>query len=260
MVIKLKADDPLNQRTYKAVKNFNEKRLRVEKSGKGYTPEKASVRMLKQYAKNRRELTKQVELLEKFNRMGKSSYTVVENKAGGRTNRWKYGWLKANLPEARKYWQKRFDYQKELYETDFHYPVRQERMLNTKRVLELLNKNISEMQTYQLKSVEKYILKMQQEENLRKEDYKNFMAGVADGMKRIGYSDYMIDQFFQKFTQLTPEQFWKMYQESDLITDIYVNIIQSDPKTDEVYDEGLLEAKIMALFKYIDESIAKYKS
>ena len=46
-MVKLRADDPLNLRAYRAVKNFNEKQRRVERSGKGYAPDRVSIKEIK---------------------------------------------------------------------------------------------------------------------------------------------------------------------------------------------------------------------
>ena len=110
-MVKLKANDPLNLRAYRAVKNFNEKQRRVERSGKGYAPDRVSIKEIKSRYTKRSDLLRVVRQLEKFNQMGRRAYDVIENQGGGRTNRWRYEYTKANLNRARKYWQQRLAYQ-----------------------------------------------------------------------------------------------------------------------------------------------------
>ena len=255
----IKYDDELNKRLYRTVKNFNEKRQRVERSGKGYAPNKVSIKNIRQRYTTRRELIKELNLLEKFNRMGKSSYQVIQNKAGGRTNRWRYEYMKAWQQEAINYWQKRLEYQTKLYKSDTHYPVREENMENTRRIVNLLKKDVSQLQTHEMKSFSWYITKMQQEKNLRAKDYRNFMSRISEVMQNLGYTEEFIDDFFKKFTKLNPDQFWKMYQESDLIRNIYDTIIPSPDKLKHPISEDDAQNKILKLIMYIDETIAKYK-
>lgn len=255
----IKYDDALNKRLYKAVKNFNEKRKRVEASGKGYTPDKVSIKGIKERYTKRSELLKELNQLERFNKMGKSAYQVVENRAGGRTNRWRYDYMKSWQKEALNYWQKRLDYQTELYKSDYHYPVREENMLHTEKIVNLLKTNLEDLPTHKLKSVQWYITKMQQEKNLRATDYRNFMARISDVMENLGYSESFINEFFDKFTKLNPDQFWKMYQESDLIRNIYDTIIPSPDRTKHPISEEDAQNKILRLINYIDETIEKYK-
>ena len=78
-------------------------------------------------------------------------------------------------------------------------------------------------------------------------------------MENLGYSDKDINQFFDKFTVMNPDDFWKMYQETDILRDMYANIIQSDPNGDLPVSEADARDKINVLFDYIDYYIAKYK-
>lgn len=249
----------LNERVRKAVKNFNEKQRRVEASGKGYAPERASVREIKRRYTKRSELLKEVALLERFNKMGKSAYQVIENKAGGRTNRWRYEYMKSWQKEALNYWQNRLAYQQKLYESDFHYPVRQENVENTKKIVQLLSTNLEDLETSKMKSFQWYIKKMQQEKNLRATDYRNFMSRIDEVMDNLGYSEQFRNEFFNKFTKLNPDQFWKMYQESNILRDIYETIIPSPDKVKRPISEEDAQNKILTLVNHIDETIEKYK-
>lgn len=257
--MKLKANDPLNIRAYRVVKNYNEKQRRVEASGKGYAPERVSVKELKNRYTKRSDLTRVLNQLEKFNKMGKKAYQVIENQGGGRTNRYRYEYTKANILRARKYWQSRYAYQLELYKSDTHYPVRQENVENTKRIIALLETPVQFMTTSQLKSAQWYIKKMEQEKNMRATDYRNFMTRISEVMASMGYDDKEIDAFFEKFTQMNPDDFWKMYQESNVLRDIYENIIPSEPKNGMPLDETDAKNKVEKLLKEIDKTIAKYK-
>lgn len=257
--MKLKRNDPLNIRAYRVVKNYNEKQRRVEASGKGYAPERVSVKELKNRYTKRSELTRVLNQLEKFNKMGKKAYQVIENQGGGRTNRWRYEFTKSNVLRARKYWQSRLAYQMELYKSDTHYPVRQENVETTKRIVALLSTPVQFMTTSQLKSAQWYIKKMDQEKNLRASDYRFFMSRIAEVMQNMGYTEKYINAFFEKFTQMNPDDFWKMYQETDILRSVYENIIQSDPHGDLPVDETDAENIIATLFSYIDKYIEKYK-
>ena len=258
-MVKLRANDPLNLRAYRAVKNFNEKQRRVERSGKGYAPERVSVKELKERYKRRSDLTRAIHQLERFNQMGRKAYDVIENQGGGRTNRWRYEFTKANLNRARKYWQQRLAYQMDLYESDHHYTFKQENVENTKRIVQLLSNPVQFMTTSQLKSAQVYINKMEQEQNLRASNYRFFMSRISDVMENLGYSNKEINAFFNKFTVMNPDDFWKMYQETDILRDIYANIIPSDPNGDLPVSEDDARDKIDVLFDYIDYYIEKYK-
>ena len=258
-MVKLRADDPLNLRAYRAVKNFNEKQRRVERSGKGYAPDRVSIKEIKSRYTKRSDLLRVVRQLEKFNQMGRRAYDVIENQGGGRTNRWRYEFTKANLNRARKYWQQRLAYQMDLYESDHHYTFKQENVENTRRVVKLLSNPVQFMTTSQLKSAQVYINKMEQEQNLRAKDYRFFMSRISDVMENLGYSDKEIDAFFNKFTVMNPDDFWKMYQETDILRDIYENIIPSDPHDELPVSEADARDKIGVLFNYIDYYIEKYK-
>lgn len=257
-MVKLKANDPLNRRAYRVVKNFNEKQRRVESSGKGYAPERISVKELKTRYRTRSELTRTLNQLEKFNKMGKSAYQVIENQGGGRTNRWRYEYTKANVLRARKYWQRRLAYQMDLYTSDTHYPVRQENVENTQRIVALLSTPTQFMTTSQLKSAQRYIARMDQEQNLRASDYRFFMSRISEIMENLQYSEKEINEFFEKFTKMNPDDFWKMYQETDILRDIYENVIPS-PKPNQTVDEADARDKIKTLYENIGSYIDKYK-
>lgn len=215
----IRYDKDYNAKINRVVRNFNQKRNRAIKRGFKYVPPALTVSELKARYENRADLNRELRLISKFNKDKDEALKVIETTGGAKAIKWEMDYLKANIRNAKEYYDREIS---KVQHLDTEMNVTKKEYLNnliTKRNyldLELAQLDPSQLRTYR-KTIDEYLYA-----NERKaQGYRNWMTEVEQIMRILGYSNETIDEFFEGFDELTPEQFLRMYQQSAIVSRIY---------------------------------------
>lgn len=215
----IRYDKDYNAKINRVVRNFNQKRNRAIKRGFKYVPPALTVSELKARYENRSDLNRELRLISKFNKDKDEALKVVETTGGAKAIKWEMDYLKANIRHAKEYYDREI---KKVQHLDTEMNVTKKEYLNnliSKRNyldLELAELDPSQLRTYR-KTIDEYLYA-----NERKaQGYRNWMTEVEQIMRILGYGNDTINEFFEGFDELTPEQFLRMYQQSAIVSRIY---------------------------------------
>lgn len=219
-----------NEQAQRIVKSYNQKLTRAKNRGLSHLPEKQSLRELRQQFPNRNELSKHLTQLKTFNEMGSSAFDIIETKAGGKLSRYELYYIKANLKDTKEFYDKLIDDAQGYFENDPYSIARRDYVLNLQAKRNYLSRNLMDLDQSGIKSFQKYIDYANNFDRLNAIGYRNFLKGVTDVMELQGYDDDMINMIYDKVSELTPAQFFKMYHENDVIDKIYDLIVSPNHK------------------------------
>lgn len=215
----IRFDKNYNREINRIVHNFNQKRNRAIKRGFTHLPPRLLVSELKSRYDTRSELNRELALIESFNKGRDDSLKIVETSGGAKAIQWEYDYLKANINQARAFFDRQI---KEASDLDTTMVVaKAEYINNLKAKREFLDLELSELSqpdfnTYR-STVNDYLY--DNTRNLRA--YRNWLQEVEVIMKHLGFDNKTINQFFSGFEELTPRQFLNMYRQSGLVSRIY---------------------------------------
>lgn len=242
-----------NKEIRRIVYNFNRKRQRAIKRGFSYLPPKQYVSELKGRYKTRAALDRELKSIEAFNLMGKTAFEVMETLGGGRVSRYQMDYMKSHLRSTKAFFDRRIKEAKELYEEDRNIIARREYLFNLEEKRKYLDLDIDYLDESGLKTFEKYTRQAQTYnlDNARK--YRNFLAIVEQAMDMVGFSNETKDSFFAKFNNLSPAEFIKLYQRSNMIQRVYDLYVSSTQLNTDDEDASRI---LTNLTERIDEEIA----
>ncbi|MBO7716700.1 MAG: hypothetical protein J6S85_24250 [Methanobrevibacter sp.] len=256
----IKFDDNLNERIRRIVKNFNAK-VRYNKyktRGKGMLPEKISVRTLKdKYSdKSRSELEKQLKLYQSFGQ--REALDITEN----RLSKWEKNYFKANLQKTKDFYDKEIDELNRISNEGIDYQIKfSERLLTLKAQRAELDKDLSDLTESQIKGFRRYFEYAERSEITKAKAFRHYLNQLERTMDNLGYSKAEINDLFNKFNQLTENEFMEMVRHEDLIDRVY-DLIDS-PKERGIYElmaeEDDARSTIDAILDESNDIIAKYK-
>lgn len=215
----IKYDKAYNAEIRRIVHNFNQKRNRAIKRGFTHLPPLMTVRELKLRYTSRKDLNRELRLLERFNKDRDEALKVVETSGGAKAIQWELNYLKSNLRYAKEFYNREIEKAISL-ETPLTIS-KMEYLNNLKAKRDYLNLELTELSPSQLKTFRNTIndYLYANERNIR--GYRNWMSEVEMIMRTLGYDNKTINKFFEGFDQLTPRQFLTMYQQSALVSRIY---------------------------------------
>ena len=211
-----------NAEIRRVVHNFNQTRNRANQAGyaKSKLPNSVKVSELKARYKTRSELNKELTRLKNFTR--KTLKEQIETKGGATTTAWNINYLKSHTDEAKKHFK---DRQKSLEKKIKNgYPAERMTLDNVNAKLDILNLDLSKVSQAQLNSYKATINEYLNYSSLASRGYRGFLSEVDWVMGNVGISKEEKNEFFNKFKQLTPEQFQYLYDNSDLIGKIYMMV------------------------------------
>lgn len=215
-----------NAEIRRIVYNFNRKRNRAIKRGFTLVPDKQYVSELKFRYSDKSELVRELKLLEKFNIMGDAAYEIVDTLGGGKISRYQLDYMKKNLQQTKQFFDRQIAEAKELYAEDTYSMARRDYLFNLEAKRKYLELDIDYLDESGLKTFQKYISQAQSYNIRQLSGYRGFLSVIETTMKNLGYDIQTRNAFFEKFMNLTPAQFVKMYRKSDLINRVY-DLIQS---------------------------------
>lgn len=207
-----------NAEIRRVVHNFNQKRNRAIKRGIRNLPPQMTVSELKSRYETRKDLNRELSLLRKFNSRS-DALKEIETSGGAKAIKWEYDYLKANIKYAKEYFDREIEHAIHL---DTPLLVSQaDYVLNLKSKRDYLDLELAELTPSQYRTYRKTINEFLYANERKESSYRNWLTEVEYIMRQIGYDDDFIDDFFEGFDQLTPEQFLNMYRQSNLISRVY---------------------------------------
>lgn len=243
-----------NQNLRREVSNFNRRRDTAVKAGFKNVPDKAYVSELKRRYDKREDLNRELKRLREFNR---NSLREVELSGGVKAVRWNIDYIKNNLEQAKKYYERE---EAILADRVGRFPSERGDLDIVIRNKEILNRNIMEISQDEFDDLKGSIDTFIRSRNKWGAGYRGFMAEVDDVMTKVNIPKEDRDAFFAKFNKLSHEEFFYMYEENDLIKRIYALI--DSPKHKNELNTGVKDAKkyIKDLMEQADTLIEEAKN
>ena len=246
----IKYDEGFNAEIARRVKNFNAKRQRLYSKGFRDLPEHLKVRDLKARYTNKRELQKELKLLAKFSKRGTEPVERIYTPGGAVTTEWNLQYLKQNVKSAREYFLDRY---KIIASKIENMPGERSKLDTLAHKIQILDLDIKYMNQDQFRSYQATIREYLRSPGLQRGGYRGFLSEVEQIMRLLNYPAKDINKFFNTMKQLTPDEFTRMTEESELISRIYeladspiytggIKINTTDDNAKELIDEMLVQA------------------
>ncbi len=248
-----------NKEIAKAVKHFNSVRKTLSKRGIKVASSPLKVSDLKARYQTRRELNKELNLLNKLSSSSDSLLKEVETTGGATAIKWNLEYLKQNAKQAIKY----FEWEKELeLEKNPVYPHERMRLEELQSNIDYLTMDVDYMSQNQFKAYSGAISEYFQIQKHMRSGYRGFLWEVENAMRITGYSEEQINTLFDKLKKLNPSEFHEFYKKNDLVKRLY-EIVKS-PSTNEklklTTTEDDAKELIDTLNEEIDQDIAEIKN
>lgn len=208
-----------NAEIRRIVRNFNQKRNRAIKRGFINLPPALSVRELKSRYTSRKELNKELRLLEQFNKEKDEALKIVETSGGAKAIKWEVEYIKKNLENAKRYYDREIERARNL-DTELNV-AKLEYINNLKSKRDYLELELEELTPSQYRTFRKTVNEYLNANQRNLQGYRSWMGEVEIIMRHLGYDDDTIDQFFEGFDELSPNEFLTMYRQSAIVSRIY---------------------------------------
>lgn len=207
-----------NKEIRDAVKHFNSVRKTQSKKGIKLSPSPLKVSELKARYQTRRELDKELALLNKVSSSSDKLLKEVETSGGATAVKWELDYLKLNAKKAIEH----FEHQKEIEaKREPMFPGERMRLDAIEQKLQYLNMDVDYMNQEQFRSYRAVIREYAAAPGKIKGGYKGFLTEVDAVMRRCGYSEETINSVYEKLKTLTPAEFHEWYETSDLVRRVY---------------------------------------
>lgn len=257
----IKYDKNLNDKIRRTVKNFNAK-VRYNKTktrGRGMLPTTISVQALKdKYSdKSRAELEKQLKLYQSFGQ--RDALDKTEN----RLSKWERQYFQANLAKTKEFYDKEIADLTRIMGEGTDYSIKfNERLLTLKAQRKELDRDLSQLSENQIKGLRNYFNYAERSEITKQKAFRHYLNQLERTMDNLGYSKDQINSLFDKFNQLSENEFIEMVRHEDLIDRVY-DLIDS-PKDRGMYElmaeEDDARSTIDAILNDATDIISKYKT
>jgi len=214
----IRYDPGYNKEIRDVVRNFNRKRNRAYAKGFRDLPDLVKVSDLKARYSSREDLNKQLKMLKTFSSGGNGILEAIENQGGATSTAWEFKYLKENAEDARDYFLRQY---KLVAKKVGRFPGERLRLENIAEKINFLDMDIKYLDQEQFRSYKATINEYLKSASKQRAGYRGFLAEVVSVMKMVGIEDRDINRVFNKVKELSPSQFFTMYEESDLISRIY---------------------------------------
>lgn len=214
----IRYDPGYNAEIRKVVRNFNRKRNRAYAKGFRNLPNLVKVSDLKARYETRADLNKQLRALKRFSSGGKNILETIENQGGATATAWEFKYLKQNAKDARNYFLRQY---RDISRKIGKFPGERLRLENIVDKINFLDMDIKYMDQEQFRSFRATINEYITSGSKRRAGYRGFLSEVLSVMKLVGIEEKDINKVMRKINELTPDQFYSMYESSSLISRIY---------------------------------------
>ena len=205
-----------NERINKIVRNYNARVRKANKEGrlrKSNLPETVSARTLKKSYTSRTDLDRELRTLEMFNRK------MARHPVGEHLTEYDIATIKANKQATIEHFEKLADVVRSKVGKNL--PLQQGRLdtieLNIKNLMQDVDTASESDKRAMLAYVNKYRKNFERQAN----GYRGFLSEVDMIMDRVGVSKEQKDVFFKKLSKLNSEEFYELYEKSDLVSKVY---------------------------------------
>ena len=247
----IKFDNELNSRMRNIVRNYNKRRLRLEKSGYTHVPPPALVSELKSRYNNRSELNKELNRLSNLSK--ENVLRKVENSGGVKAVEWEMKYLKNNLNSAKEYFEREYN---RVSKRIGKFPGERTYLDAISSKINLLNLDTSYMTQHQFRSAMSAVNEFAKAPTNLKSRYRGFLSEAEWVMDRVGISEKEKDKFFNKFSKLTPTQFLYAYDNNPIIARIYNIYFKADGgEATMTTDSEDARKQIESLFEQADDIV-----
>ena len=214
-----------NKRITNIVRNYNRAVIKSNKSDKirkDKLPETVSVKMLKKSYTRKADLERELRTLERFSReSAKTSYAIGISNYDIQT-------IRANKRATIKYFENISNIikSKDLQNR----PSEQARLKTIEKNLKILRKSTTSATEDELEAMSAYVDKYRKSFERQATGYRGFMSEVEAVIDRVNegadekdkITEEMKEEFFNKFSKLNQEEFYELYERSDLIKRVYM--------------------------------------
>lgn len=205
-----------NARINKIVREYNRRVTRANKEGKlrkSNLPELASVRVLKKSYTNRTDLDRELRNLEMFNRR------MAREPAGEFVTKYDIEVIKANKEATIKHFENIADIVRSKIGKNL--PLQRGRLDTIEMNIENLKQDVDTASEADLRGMLAYVNKYRKSFERQASGYRGFLSEVELIMDRVGVAKEDKDAFFKKLSQLNSEEFYELYEKSDLVSKVY---------------------------------------
>ena len=204
-----------NREVRRVVKNFNAKQRRLAKKGYDILPPLVTAKELKSRYATKKEIRADLARLEKFNR---NPVEEVELSGGAKAIKWELDYIKRQKEYAMDYWQKRI---KDLSKREKRFPAERALLDNAIANLQALQTDSTYLSQEQFIDMRASVIHALKAPHWTSRNYRGFLREVESVMIMVGYDKKTINKFMGKFSVLTPDQFLKLYNDTDIIGRVY---------------------------------------
>lgn len=207
--------DSYNDRIRRVVDNYNRKITRAHKAGyrKRDLPRPVTVKQLKRGYNNRRDLDRELKNLEMFSteKLAKDPLQKV--------NKYDLELIEANREGVRK---QQLNYARILRsKVAKGMPLGEAEISGYKRRADLFNKDINQLTNAELYEMKQLVENYRDSFSKQSAGYRGFLTEIEFVLNNTGVSPSQRDELLEKLTKLSPEEFFYIYHESDLVERIY---------------------------------------
>jgi len=254
----IRYDKSYNAKIAQVVKRFNEKRNRAIKRGFKDVPAPIKVSDLKARYTTRSEMNKQLTQLSKFASNGYDVLKEVENQGGAKSIKWELSYLKSNLKSAKEYYKKQYAL---ISSKVGDFPGERMRLDAISKKLNTLDLDLAYMNQSQFNSYRAAIKEFINKPKKLAAGYRGFLTEVDNVMTMVGIDEERKKIFFDKINTLNPEQFYYLFEKSDLVSRVFEladSPVYGDIKLNTT--EDIAEELIETLLEETDELVKKAKA
>lgn len=205
-----------NKNINRIVFNYNRRLKRLEKAGVKNLPTHQYVKELKNRFQNSSDLNRELRFLERFNRSELQKTKPLNKEAD--VKKWQVTYLQNNAELAKQYWESQYERIDKRLE---RFPGQRTYLDNISAKIDILNKDISEMTSSEFRSAVSAVQSFTMSPRQRAAQYRGFLSEVEWIMEITGYTQEERDEFFNKFSKLTPSQFIYAYDNNAIIEKVF---------------------------------------
>jgi hypothetical protein len=257
-----KISPKLYNEAQRTVKNFNAK-VRYNKTktrGKGMLPARLSLKtLLEKYSdKPASELRRQLKLYQSFGQRD-----ALNRSENSRLSKWEKNFFLANREKTIKFYDDEIADLERIIGDQPQYHMRLHprlQMLKDQRAE--LDKDLDTLTEDQIKGMRGYYNYAERSEIVKQRGFRLYLAQLERTMKELQYSNKEIDALFNKFNQLSENEFLEMSRNEDLIDTVY-DLIDSPKgrgKFQLMTEEKRARRTIESIINQADDLISKYKT
>lgn len=246
----IKFDKEYNKKIHDTVRHANARIARLEKHGVKLFNRSIKVRDLKKRYTNKKALDRELNLLK--------SITVKEGLKSNKLSNWQTRYYGKDIEAARAYFKARYE---KLNRKLSNMPADRTRVELLKQKYSILGKNPSKLTKSKLATYNATMREYYAYPSQRRSGYRGFLTEVDLVMQRLNYPKSERDKLFRKISELDEDQFFAMYEDTNIIERVY-DLAGSPEKDGDIQlnttDDNAREI-IEALTEQIDGLVDKYK-